>query len=161
MNKVVVTIVMIGFLSLEAAVQLSVAQVNDVRYFIEDLGTLSSNPTATSTATGINSIGQVCGVSQTDSGQMLPYIWTNGTMQSLGTFGTVQLLTAADINDLGWVSGSLRTASGRTHAAARWSVRRRFDDLLRPFGVKLFQLVLGIGSCLSERNSLAVRVLGV
>jgi probable HAF family extracellular repeat protein len=94
------------------------AQMTNVRYVIEDLSALGANPLNFSSARGINSIGQVVGVAQDDSGGYFPFRWTNGTMQNLGTLGGVndQFLGATDINDFGWVTGSLKTASGKTHA---------------------------------------------
>lgn len=90
-----------------------------VRYLIEDLGVLGTDQGAAVYARGINSLGQVCGVAGNDAGQFFPFRWTNGTMQNLGSFGgnnNDNSLGGADINDLGFVTGSLKTPTGTTHA---------------------------------------------
>lgn len=117
MNNRFLTIMIIGYLLLQAALP-ATAQMSNVRYVVEDLGVLGTNPNNLSSGRGINSVGQVCGIAQDDTGGLFPFRWTNGTMQNLGTFGGINdsLLGCTEINDFGWVTGSLKTASGKTHA---------------------------------------------
>ena len=70
-----------------------------------DLQTLA--PNAHSTATAINSIGQVAGVSY-DLGNLQPqaFLWENETLTSLGLF------TPNAINDAGYVAGTRQTLQG-------------------------------------------------
>ncbi|MDQ3799628.1 MAG: hypothetical protein M3384_09270, partial [Acidobacteriota bacterium] len=85
MNKRFLTIAAIGCLMLLAAtVSPTAAQMTDVRYVVEDLGTLSADPNRPSSARAINSVGQVSGVATGDLGELRLFRWTNGTMQSLG-----------------------------------------------------------------------------
>jgi probable HAF family extracellular repeat protein len=116
MNKLFLTMTIICGLLLQAALP-AAAQVSNVRYIVEDLGVLGTNPANASLAKGINSVGQVCGIAQDDFGGLFLVRWTNGTMQSLGALGTNDSsLGCIEINDFGWVTGSLKTASGKTHA---------------------------------------------
>lgn len=111
MKKRFLTFTIIGCLLLQTALP-AAAQTSNVRYIIEDLGALpGENPANPSFANGINSIGQVCGVVTRNSGRDSPFRWTNGIMQNLGVIGS-----ATDINDFGWVTGSLETADNKRHA---------------------------------------------
>src|SRR2546430_14619539 len=72
---------------------------------------------AYASATGINSRGQVVGWSDvpTASGAPHPFLWENGVMRDLGTFGGV-FAVAAGINDRGQVTGSSTDANVNSHA---------------------------------------------
>jgi probable HAF family extracellular repeat protein len=69
-----------------------------------------------SSAVGINNLGQVVGyaISPTDNMQHA-VIWTNGIIQSMGTFNGYQV-NAVAINDLGQVAGTYATNTGIQHA---------------------------------------------
>jgi probable HAF family extracellular repeat protein len=84
-----------------------------------DLGTLGG---ADSIAYGINTQGQVVGVSDTASGAYHAFLWTptaaqatTGSMIDLETLGGLDS-TAAGINDAGQVCGTADTATGPSHA---------------------------------------------
>lgn len=77
-----------------------------------DLGTLGGSYSA---AHGINSVGQVVGMSTTSSGAGRAFLWSAGHMVDLGTLGG-DFSVAYGINDSGQVVGSSITASGEQHA---------------------------------------------
>lgn len=75
---------------------------------VTDLGTLSSNAAASSTARDISNAGHVVGSSDADGGPFLDrhaFLYSNGVMQDLGTLYGGQS-TAYAVNDLGQVVGS-------------------------------------------------------
>ncbi len=118
MNRYFWSLATISFLLLQISLPIN-AQTSNVRYRIEDLGALpGENPNNSSYANGINSIGQVCGTVRSNSGNYFPFRWTNGTMQNLGSLGGIndRFLGATDINDFGFVTGSLKNANNKTHA---------------------------------------------
>jgi len=71
-----------------------------------DLGTLGGTY---SRAYAINKTGQVVGASLTSSEEMHPFLYSNGTMIDLGTFGGSGWSEAYDINDAGQVVGYSQT----------------------------------------------------
>lgn len=73
-------------------------------YTITDLGTLGGS---SSTAEGINSLGQVVGYSVRADGLPCAFIYSNGTMLNLGTTGgSLACSTGAAINNAGQATGS-------------------------------------------------------
>lgn len=79
------------------------------RYSLIDLGTLGG---PTSSASAVNSAGEVVGTSADASGALLPFIWTPAGMSALGPlpdtpFGQPIGASASDINDAGEVVGAL------------------------------------------------------
>ena len=83
------------------------------QYYYYDLGTLGGN---TSTANGVNDLGQVVGVIASGAGQA--FLWTPSSgMQDLGTLaGGFYCTDATGINNAGQVVGSFYTASWQSHA---------------------------------------------
>src|SRR5512137_857723 len=71
-----------------------------------DLGTLGGTY---SRAYAINKTGQVAGASLTSSEEMHPFLYSNGSMKDLGTFGGSGWSEAYDINDAGQVVGYSQT----------------------------------------------------
>src|SRR4051794_33398649 len=55
----------------------------DILYSITDLGTLEG--VCCSSGTGINNLGQVVGYSQTSTGSVSAFLYSNGQMTNLGT----------------------------------------------------------------------------
>lgn len=83
-----------------------------------DLGELRSLATLggeDSTATAVNSQGQVVGYSSNSDGDRRAFFWQNGTMTDLGTLGGNRS-QANGINDVGQVVGESRIASGSLRA---------------------------------------------
>jgi probable HAF family extracellular repeat protein len=85
-----------------------------------DLGTLGTNAggVGTSFAHALNNVGQVAGESEyfvggTDQGYRA-FLWSNGTMTNLGSFGGNS--SASALNDTGQVVGYSNTSSGAQHA---------------------------------------------
>jgi len=82
-------------------------------YSITDLGTLPSFNS--SEANGVNPSGQVAGISSnTVSGIDHAFVWSNGTMQDLGTLGFTSS-SALDINALGQAIGNLYNDPASPH----------------------------------------------
>ena len=82
-------------------------------YIVKDLGVIGTSATSqpSSRATGINSAGQVVGTSSTASGRSDAFLYTNGSMQDLGTFGG-NFSIATGLNDTGHVVGLSYSAAG-------------------------------------------------
>jgi probable HAF family extracellular repeat protein len=77
-------------------------------YWVMNLGTLGG---LTSTATGVNTSGQVVGYSETAAGETHAFLFSGGTMIDLGTLGGAYSI-ATGINASGQVVGYSQTASG-------------------------------------------------
>ena len=73
-----------------------------------DLGTLGGSLTV---ASAINDAGQVVGFAETASGDTDAFLYTNGTMNDLGTLGGTIDSYPSSINDAGQVVGQSQTAS--------------------------------------------------
>ncbi len=71
--------------------------------------------TGWSSATGINTSGEVCGSSVTSAGLQHAFFDRNGVFTDLGTLGGATS-AAAGINSSGTVAGAAATAQGSTHA---------------------------------------------
>lgn len=86
---------------------------------MKSLGTLSTDPTATSQGLGINDRGQVVGLSCL-SGSCSAYLWENGVMTDLNSLvksgNRDHLFYAGDINDFGVITGQSVDADGATSA---------------------------------------------
>ena len=97
-------------------VVLSVAAGNvsaQVQYAVTDLGALLSLPY--SYALGINASGQVVGYSEAFNDNSRAFLYSNGTMISLGTLGGLQSC-AEGINASGQIVGYATTSTGYEHA---------------------------------------------
>lgn len=94
-------------LSLLLALTASHANAATVRYSITDLGT-------TTTPVAINNNGQIAGSMVMADGHDQAFIYQNGTLTGLGTFGGTDSV-ALGINSSGNVVGNVRTYSGDTH----------------------------------------------
>lgn len=77
---------------------------------IQDLGTLGGS---FSRATDINDRGQVVGWAERADHSLHPFLWDNGSMRDLGSFGGANNVV---ISDAGTVAGTGTDAAGRTHA---------------------------------------------
>ena len=77
-------------------------------YWVMNLGTLGG---LTSTATAVNTLGQVVGYSETAAGETHAFLFSGGAMTDLGTLGGVYSV-ATGINASGQVVGYSQTASG-------------------------------------------------
>ena len=77
-------------------------------YEVVNLGTLGGSR---SSAYGINSRGQVVGVSETVDGDVHAFLWNDGTMIDLGTFGG-RTSYAYRIDDSGTVVGRAQNEAG-------------------------------------------------
>ncbi len=101
---------------------LSVSASAEVRYTVTDLGTLGGT---SSSARGINDLGQVAGGAKTTDGNSHAFLWTPGVgMQDLGTLGGSESL-ALDLNDSGQVVGWAQDASDACEPVS-WRSRRAF-----------------------------------
>ena len=97
-------------------------------YEVTDLGTLGGNDSA---ALDINAAGQIVGASTAADGSRQPFLYENGHMVSLGTFGgpVWTVSGAAGINASGQVAGQSHNASVERRAFL-WS-----GGLLQDLGV--------------------------
>jgi probable HAF family extracellular repeat protein len=84
-----------------------------------DIGSLADG--GTSCASDINDAGQITGVSATPSGEQRGFIYTNGTMTSLGNAGTSSIGNA--INNTGLVAGTANGLNGKPLGAFRYDAR--------------------------------------
>ena len=82
---------------------------------MKDLGTLGGS---VSRGTGINASGQVVGFSSVSGVIYHPFLYSNGVMHDLGTFGTGDTGDAIAINDFGQVVGSSNFRPGSSTTAA-------------------------------------------
>ena len=57
-------------------------------------------------ATGINDSGTVVGQAETSSGNYVAFLYSNGTMHNLGTYGSTTTSSAESINNAGQVAGA-------------------------------------------------------
>jgi probable HAF family extracellular repeat protein len=80
----------------------------------------------------INASGQATFSMQSGSGTADAYFYNGNAVQNIGTLGGLETL-AADVNDLGQVTGRSTTASGIEHAFV-WSAGRGMLDILAPWG---------------------------
>lgn len=71
-----------------------------IEFTITDLGTLGS-PYVQSIPTSINNSGQVVGWCKTNGSILEPFLYSNGVMTDLGSFGTGSYTEATGINDSG------------------------------------------------------------
>ncbi len=86
--------------------------VSAANYLVTDLGTLGGE---SSTATDLNTAGQVVGVARTMAGRDHAFRWQNGVMTDLGTLGGTTSHAAA-INEAGAVVGWAETPEGGIRA---------------------------------------------
>jgi probable HAF family extracellular repeat protein len=73
---------------------------------MQDLGVLPGD--ISSTAAGINNVGQIVGYSNDAAGHLRAVLWQNGTMIELSTLApdfAGSLVLATDINDFGQITG--------------------------------------------------------
>lgn len=77
-------------------------------YWVTNLGTLGG---LTSTATAVNTSGQVVGYSETAAGETHAFLFSGGAMSDLGTLGGAYSI-ATGINASGQIVGYSQTASG-------------------------------------------------
>lgn len=104
----------------------SSAQGQTVSYSITDLGTLGG---ASSTACGINDLGQVVGKSAIVTGQLRAFLWQNGIITDLGTLPGLSFSEARAVNNRGQVVGDSSPTGGlhstlrcgRTAESPRWA----------------------------------------
>jgi len=88
---------------------------------MSDLGTLPGD--VGSSAAAINSYGQVVGTSYNAGAVGHAFLWSNGSMQALGTLGG-SISAAFGINDYGLIVGASTLPGDRNaHAFVRWNGR--------------------------------------
>ncbi len=85
---------------------------------ITTLGTLGG---LEATAYGINTAGQVVGVSNPPNGKNHGFVYKGGTMTDLGTLGGSNSI-AYDINAAGWIVGASETKAGKFRATL-WKLK--------------------------------------
>ena len=83
-----------------------------------DLGTLGG---VVSIGEGVNSAGQVVGVSYTAAGDEHAFVYSGGVMHDLGTFGGGNSSFASGINDSGQIAGTFRLAGTSAYHAFIYS----------------------------------------
>ncbi|NML13577.1 PEP-CTERM sorting domain-containing protein [Azohydromonas caseinilytica] len=74
-------------------------------------------------AWAVNNAGQVVGYSYTAGGELLPFLYSGGAMTALAPAGFGEAL---DINDQGWIVGSLDLSAALWHGGTRW----KLDELV-------------------------------
>src|SRR5260370_1867826 len=93
------------------------ARGQTLSYSITDLGTLGG---ATSTACGINDLGQVAGKSAIATGQLHAFLWQSGIITDLGVLPGLSFSEARAVNNRGQgVGDSTLTGGPPFHAALR------------------------------------------
>jgi probable HAF family extracellular repeat protein len=116
------------------------------RYTITDLGVLSADPQALSTALAINNAGVVVGNTSTPSGQHA-FRWSGGVMTDLGLLPGGGTSTANAINDAGQVAGTADRSNGGYGYPVRWSATGAITDLGGPVVNRL-----GVGNGIDQRG---------
>ena len=97
-------------------------------------------------AWAINNAGQVVGYSYTAGGELLPFVYGGGVMTALAPAGFGEAL---DINDQGWIVGSLNLSAALWHGDARW----KLDDLVARDQADRWQLLSA--QSINERGQIA------
>ncbi len=120
---------------------------------MRSLGTLGG---FNSSASAINELGWVAGMSHILGGSERPFLWQDGVMTNLGTLGGVQSWANA-LNDLGWVVGQSRNPDNTQLHGFLWrdGVMTSLNDLLPPdsgwfiydaTGINNFGQIIGKGT---------------
>ncbi|AHF89563.1 hypothetical protein OPIT5_04255 [Opitutaceae bacterium TAV5] len=84
-----------------------------------ELGTLSADANATSSAHDINNQGQIVGHASTSGGNTHAFLYTDGAMQDLGTLSNQGDSFAHAINASGWIVGVSDQYQPQTFSTAR------------------------------------------